>query len=413
MESAAGTRLPNGKSRIRSRHQVVLVMRVGIDARYGFRSQRRGIGQYVASLLAHLPAAAGERDEFVLYVDRGAEKEALPLPDPRFHLRRLGTRNPLVWEEFTLPRAAARDRLDLLHLTSNYGPTYPPCPTVYTVHDLIEFIRPTLGAARLPFRHRAGRGVRTRTLPGQLRRASRVITVSGSSRADLVRVLGLREDVIRVIYHGVPPEFVPASDPGIARRRLVEAGFPVPDRYVLALGALDPRKNGPFLIRAFARMLPQMPDIHLWIVGVERPETYALPLAPAPAWLTVLGFVGSGALVSLFQGASAFVYPSLYEGFGLPVLQAMACGVPVLASSRSSIPEVCGGAAALFDPCDEEDLAQKLALVLFDEEVRRERVRAGLAQAQRFSWPDAAVKTYAVYQEAVAESRLRPARAVS
>ena len=389
------------------------MMRVGIDARYGFRKQRRGIGEYVAALLAHLPAVAGDRDEFVLYVDGAAEEDVLPLPDPRFHLRRLRTRNPLVWEEITLPRAAWRDRLDLLHLTSNYGPTCAPCPTVYTVHDLVEFIRPALGPLSLPFRHRAGRAMRIRTLPRQLRRASRVVTVSEASRRDLVKILGLREDDVRVIAHGISPECVPTTDPDVVRRRLVEAGFPVPNRYVLALGALDPRKNGPFLIRAFARVRPRAPDLRLWIVGVERPEIYPLPLGSPPEWLSILGFVEPGTLVSLFQGAASFVYPSLYEGFGLPVLQAMACGVPVLASSRSSIPEVCGDAAVLFDPCNEDDLAQKLALVLSDESMRTDRVTAGLARAKRFSWREAAASTYAVYQEAAAEGRVRPVLEVS
>ena len=384
-------------------------MRVGIDARYGFRRRRRGIGEYVAALLAHLPAVASDRDEFVLYVDRAADMDALPLPDPRFHLRRLGTRNPLVWEEITLPWAAARDRLDLLHLTSNYGPTCPPCPTVYTVHDLIEFIRPALGPLRLPLRHRAGRAVRIRTLPGQLRRASRVITVSAASRGDLVRIVGLREDVIRVISHGISPEFVPPGDHRIARRRLTEAGVQTPDRYILALGALDPRKNGPFLIRAVAKVRSRMPDLCLWIAGVERPEMYSLPIASAPEWLTILGYVDSSTLVSLFQGTAAFVYPSLYEGFGLPVLQAMACGAPVLASSRSSIPEISGGAAVLFDPCSEEDLAQKLVLVLSDEAVRRDRVNAGLTHAKGFTWAEAGRKTYAVYLEAVDEGCTRAA----
>lgn len=376
-------------------------MRVGIDARYGFRTQRRGIGRYIAALLTHLPTLAGVGEEFVLYVDRGAEADSLPLQDPRFRLRRLGVKHPLLWEEVALPWAAAQDQLDLLHLTSNYGPTRSPCPTVYTVHDLIEFIRPLLGPTRLPFRHWAGRAVRTRTLPGQLRRARLVITVSDASRSDLVRILGLTGDVIRVIPHGISAEFAPAPDPGTIRQQLRRSGFPVPDRYVLAIGALDPRKNGPLLIRAFARALPQVQDVYLWIVGIERPEIYPLPFAPRPEWLTLLGFVEHNILVSLLQGATAFVYPSLYEGFGLPVIEAMACGAPVLASNRGSLPEVTGDAGILFDPTSEEDLSAALVRVLTDERVRSAYVPAGRRRADTFSQAEMARLTYAVYREAL------------
>lgn len=375
-------------------------LRIGMDARYAFRSQRRGIGEYVTALLRHLPAVAGERDEFVLYVDRQAELDALTLPRGRFRVRRLAAGNPLLWEEFALPLAARRDRLDLLHLTSNYGPSIAPCPTVYTILDLIEFIRPQFGPLHLDFRHWAGRAVRTRTLPRQARRARRVITISEASKLDLVHILGLRADRIDVTLLAAAGDLAPAGDAAAVRAGLRRAGYALPERYVLALGALDPRKNGPFVARAFHRIAAALPDAGLVIAGVERLAEYPLPVEAAPGWLRLFGYVDRPTLVALLQGATAFVYPSLYEGFGLPVLEAMACGVPVLASNRSSIPEVAGDAGALFDPTDEAELAGQLVHVLTDEQVRLRMRRAGLVRAASFSWLQTTRQTYATYRAA-------------
>jgi glycosyltransferase involved in cell wall biosynthesis len=375
-------------------------MRVGIDARYAFRRQRRGIGRYVAALLTHLPAVAAAEDRFVLYVDGPADLEALAVVDPRFQVRRVPVGNPLLFEEVALPRAAAADGLDLLHLTSNYGPSFPPCPTVYTVHDLIEWLRPGFSPARLSFRHGAGRAVRMRTLPRQARRARRVITISTASRDDLVRLLHLPPERIAVVPLGVDANLAP-MDPGEARALLRAEGQPVPDRYVLALGALDPRKNGPLLMRAFARAQPALGDCQLWIVGVERVRDYALPFPAPPPWLRVQGFVERATLVHLMQGASAFAFPSLYEGFGLPVLEAMACGVPVLASRRSSVPEVAGDAALLFDPEDEAALAADLERLLSDRGLQDEFRRRGPVRAAAFTWAETARQTMAVYRGAV------------
>ena len=376
-------------------------MRVGIDARYGFRTARRGTGEYIAALLRNLPSVADVKDEFVLYADRRAEIDGLSLADPRFRVRRLATAHPLLWEEVALPSAAARDDLDLLHLTSNYGPSWAPCPTVYTIHDLIEFIRPALGPMRLPFRHMAGRAVRIRTLPRQARRARRVITVSHMSSTDLVRILGLRADRVRVIPLGISPDFKPAKDPSAVRERLRGAGYPVPDHFVLALGALDPRKNGPFLMRSFARLHERIPSARLWMVGVERPQEHPIPFDSWPEWLTVRGFVPRETLIALLQVATAFVYPSLYEGFGLPVIEAMACGAPVLASDRGSLPEVTGGAGILFDPASEEDLSEALVRLLTDESLQSTYIQAGRARAGAFSQAETARRTYGVYREAL------------
>lgn len=376
-------------------------VRIGLDARYAFRSNRRGIGEYVAALIAHLPMVCDESDRFVLFVDRQAELDTVDISDERLDVRPLPTANPLMWEEVALPRAVRSAQIDLLHLTSNYGPTRISCPTIYTVHDTIEFVRTSFGRPNLSWRHALGRNVRVRTLPVQARRARAIITVSEASKRDIEHWLGVSPERIRVIPLAVSDDFRPADDLMALRPLLAQAGFDPDARYVLALGALDPRKNGATLIRAFQRVQALQPAYELRIIGIERPEAYPVPLEPTPPWLRLLGFVPRPTLVALLQAATVFVYPSLYEGFGLPPIQAMACGVPVIVSDNAALTEVIGEAAIRFPATEPEALADALLRLLGDAGERACLTRAGLERATRFSWHETAKATYAAYGAAL------------
>jgi glycosyltransferase involved in cell wall biosynthesis len=377
-----------------------VTVRIGIDARHAFRETHGGVGAYVAALLEHLPAVGNGADEFLAYLDRSSETEGLD--GVHFHIRRLPVPTPFLWREAALPLAASRDHLDLLHLPSHVGPTWTPCPTVYTIHDPSEFVRIAQHPSRQSFQHTLGRFMRIGTLPLQAKAARRIITASDASRLDLIRVLGLEADRIHVIPLGVAPDLEPALNPILVREGLWQAGYPVPNRFVLALGDADPGQSGLNLMRSFARMHDLIPGVHLWIIGVERPEAYAIPFPTHPQWLTILGEVPRRALVSLFQAATVFVF--LSEGFGLPVLEAMSCGVPVLAPNRPSLAEVTRGGAVLFDPLSEDDLAGALVRVLTDDAIRSACIQAGRAHASRFSELEMVRRTYGVYREAVYEA---------
>jgi glycosyltransferase involved in cell wall biosynthesis len=374
---------------------------IGLDARYAFRANRRGIGEYVAALIRHLPAVAADADRFILYVDHQADLDAVAIDDPRFTVRQLSVANPLLWEEVALPRAARGDGIQLLHLTSNYGPSRPPCPTVYTIHDTIEFLRGSFGRPNLSWRHALGRNIRVRTLPYQARNAQLVITVSETSKRDIQRWLGVPADRIHVIPLGVSEEFRPAPSLNEAFTTLAEAGFHRNVPYILALGALDPRKNGSMLIRAFERVYEARPEYELRIVGIENPDAYPLPILPKPSWLHLSGFVPRATLVALMQAATIFVYPSLYEGFGLPPLQAMACGTPVIVSDHPAIAEAVEDGAIRASASNLHGLAGRILQLLEDEGLRHSLAGSGMIRAMRFRWRETARKTYAAYRTAL------------
>ena len=355
-------------------------MRIGIDGRYAFRTHRRGIGEYVAQLLGQFAVLCDE--EFVVYVDRPAEMQLLSLPPARFRVEKLDTANPLLFEEVYLPRAAARDHLDVLHLTANYGPTFPPCPTVYTVQDLIEFIRSEIGPWQIDVRHGLGRAVRQRTLPVQAQRAHMIITPSHATKNDVVRILGVPESRIRVIPYGAPA-IQPADDVPALRADLRVRGYPVPDQYFLAFAALDPRKNGAIAVDAFRRIAPEFPGAELWLVGIEHLEKYPRPDEP---WVRRYGYLPRTDALDLLRAATAFVFPSKYEGFGFPALEAMAAGVSLLASNSSSIPEVVGDTGILFSPDDVAALTSGMLQVLQGSVAVEELRRSAVIRAKEFTW---------------------------
>ncbi len=369
-------------------------MRIGIDGRYAFRRERRGIGEYVAQLLLQYDNRYDE-NEYVVYVDRQAEVSAMRLSS-KFRVVRLDVANPLLFEEVFLPLAAARDNLGVLHLTSNYGPTWASCPTVYTVQDLIEFLRGEIGPWQIDWRHRMGRAIRQRTLPIQIRQARMVIVPSQATERDIVRVIGISDQKIRVIPYGAPA-ISPAEDTERLRVELRGRGYSVPDRYFLMFAAMDPRKNSTLAIEAFRRVASEFDAVELWMIGIEDLKGY--PRCNVPR-VRRFGYLPRADVVDLLRAASAFVFPSRYEGFGFPALEAMKAGVPVLASNSSSVPEVVGDTAFTFCPDDVEQLARGMREVLTGTREVEARRLAALRRAQLFDWRRTAAEHLDVYQTA-------------
>ena len=377
-------------------------MRIGIDARYAFHDVADGVGDYVTSLLTHLPSVGRDEDRFVAYLDGKSDVEGLE--GLRVEIRQLPIPNPFLWKEAALPYAASRDRIDLLHLPGNDGPTWTPCPTVYTIHDSSKFVGHAPARPRMSVRTALAQVLHVGSLPLQARAARRIITASDASRLDLIRILGLEADRIHVIPLGVARDLAPAGNPALVRERLWQAGYPAPKRFVLALADPDPGEAGRTLLRSFARMHDLLPDVQLWIIGVARPEAFPIPFPSHPEWLTVLGDIPRLALVGLFQVAEVFVYLRQTEDFGLRILEAMSCALPVLAVRRPAVMDAAGTAAVLFDSADEEDLAGGLVHLLTNDVIRGSCIQAGRAHASRFSEVEMVRRTYHVYRDAVYEA---------
>ena len=290
------------------------------------------------------------------------------------------------------PRAARRDRLDLFH-TSYYPVPRLSAPTVLTVHDMRLVRMPeTYGRARYLFLRSV--------IPGSLRRAEGIVAVSEDTRNDLVRHFGVPPEKITISHNPVSPRFARVEDGSVldgVRRR-----YGLPDSFVLSVGKMEPRKNTERLIEAFASVKERF-GIGLVVAGKRDPAfgDYhdRVTRLGAERGVVFTGYVPDADLPALYSLASIFAYPSLHEGFGIPVLEAMACGTPVLTSDTSALPDVAGDAAALVDPTSVESIAAGLERILCDEAYRELLVEKGYARARRFDGRSAAEMIVGLYKK--------------
>ena len=286
---------------------------------------------------------------------------------------------------------------ELFHATEHLLLPLRGVPTVLTVHDLIF--------RRYPAHHkRLNRWYLNTTMPLFCRRADHIIAVSEQSKRDVIEAYGIPAEKITVIYEAADPRFRPQPPEDVAAAR---ARYGLPEQYVLFVSTIEPRKNLSRLLAAFERVHAAGLADALVIVGKRGWlfDAFFADLAHSPAKDAVIfpGFVPDADLPAVYAGAQAMAFPSEFEGFGLPVLEAMACGAPVVCSDTSSLPEVAGDAALLVDPLNVDALAAALARVLQDEPLREQMRARGLAQAARFSWARAAEETLAVYRQVLAK----------
>jgi glycosyltransferase involved in cell wall biosynthesis len=377
--------------------------RIAIDVR---RIRDFGIGTYIRNLV-HALAALDHENQYVLVALPADEPELRDLP-PNFKVG-VYRRQDTDWMDqvgfyFFLREIGA----DLVHLPLNMVPLLMPRPYVVTIHDM--------GSLLFGSRAQVRSGFRLFLFRRGLLRAARVIAVSTATRRDVESVLGVPSDRVRQIYDAPDPRFLRAPETGVepAERQRILERYQIDYPFLLYAGAVRPQKNIPRLVEAFAVLrgdLEQHPvykDLHLIIIGDEISKYPALRRAViktrAEKLVRFLGFVPFETLRVFFEAASAFVFPSLYEGFGLPPLEAMAAGTPVVTSNVSSLPEVTGDAAMLVNPENVFDIARGIREVLLDERLRAELIGRGYAQARRFSWATAARQVLEIYRE-VADSR--------
>jgi glycosyltransferase involved in cell wall biosynthesis len=352
-----------------------------------------GINWYIYNLLCHLREAAPENEYTVFLSDRRYSG----VPGLQLRRSRLPTHRPparILWEQVVQPWAVRQAGADLLHGPAFVGPLASDCPFLITVHDLSFLFYPQ--GFRLV--NRSYLQLLTRL---SARRARRIIAVSDSTKRDLVKHYGLLPAKVDVVHNGVDANFRPLPADGVAAFR-TRAGLP--DRFILFVGTLEPRKNVTGLIEAYARLPEGRPPLMLvggkgWLYDAIFARVEALDLSDE---VRFVGYVPAEDLPWWYNAAELFVYPSLYEGFGLPPLEAMACGTAVISSTASSLPEVVGEAGLLVDPAEPAALAMAMEQVLTDRELQGTMKAAGLARAQGFSWEETARRTVESYRRALA-----------
>jgi len=368
-------------------------MRIVLDGRT-IADHFPGIGRYTFNLAGALAELLPPGDELLVLHDPRQTNTRFDLSQlagrARLRLIEVQADNFSLSEQWRVPAILRRLRPTIYHSPYYLMPYWPGCPSVVTIHDLIPFRYPDDYSA--PKRLLIAVSMRLAA-----RRARQVITASQASARDLTARLGLAPQRLTVVPYAPDPIFQP---PAAAEVAALRARYSLPPGYVLYLGSNKPHKNLPRLVRAYARVGPITAQVPLVIAG-HWDERYPEAKQAAQALKANVMFLGpvlGRDMPALYGGARLFVFPSLYEGYGLPPQEAMACGTPVVCSNTPPLLEVTGEAALLFDPLDEAALAAALAQALGDETLRQALGRRGLEQARQFTWERTARQTLAVYR---------------
>ncbi|MDP8236450.1 MAG: glycosyltransferase family 1 protein [Candidatus Erginobacter occultus] len=378
--------------------------KIGIDARWIFPAIS-GVGRVTEKLITNLAAIDRENDYFLFFYDPGLREKYSRRWEfnPRLHPVSVpwGIFSP--GGQWGIARRAGQLKLDIFHSTNYFLPLLlpPGVKAVATVHDLIP----------LKFPHFTPRAWKTRfhplfrwVLSRSVKRADRVITVSNHTRRDLVADLGLPEEKISVVYNGIDASYRPLAETRAREMASAKLGFTGP--YLFYVGRFDPYKNVVGLIRAFGKFLRGRTDSPRLVLAGHPDPRYPQAAATVrelhlSSHVVFLDGVEEEELVALYNRARILVLPSLYEGFGLPPLEAMACGTPVIVSDRGSLPEVVGEAGIIIDPENPEALAAAIGRLWDSEELRRNLRDRGLARAREFSWEKTARETLKIYRQLV------------
>lgn len=374
-------------------------MRIGIDCRTILNpkhGERAGVGHYTYYLVTQL-LAQDKVNQYVLFFDHrmGQTKE---FQKPNVTIRRLPFAQykkflPFTYSHMLISSFIQREKLDVYHSPANVIPYLYRGASVVTVHDLAIYRHPEW----FPKRQKFSISV---LVPRSLRHASRIIAVSEATKKDIVKTFRTSADKIKVVYEGVNKETAHLTADGIAHKY----GLRLP--YVLYVGTIEPRKNVELMVRAFLKLRAKKPAL----------KKYQLVLAGHRGWrshnvfkaieegiqlgaVRYLNYVPHEDKVALVKNATTFVFPSLFEGFGLPVLEAMAMGTPVITSKTSSLPEVTGSSALLVNPSSEKEFIDALSKMLGSPVLRRKLSEAGKSRATQFTWRKCAQATMKVYKE--------------
>ena len=371
-------------------------MKIAIEAQRIFRPNKHGMDFVALETIRELQKIDHE-NEYFIFVSPGPD-HCLNDSD-NMHIVELRCPSYPLWEQVALPRAVARVRPDLLHCTSNTAPVKCPVPLVLTLHDII-FLEKRQSSSRSLYQE-MGWHYRRLVVPRILSECRKIITVSNFECNRIREALNLPKDRLTAVYNGYSPHFrqMPPA-PEIVHKYVPS------DDYLFFLGNTDPKKNTPRVLKAYGLYLRQSKHKRPLLIADLKEEAIdgrlsAEGIKEVKPYLSFPGYIPNADLAALYNGAFAFLYPSLRESFGIPMLESMACGTPVIAGNTSAMPEIAGEGALLADPLDENDIARKILLLEEDDTFYQQQVDYGLERVKLFSWRKSAEALLKIYKEII------------
>jgi glycosyltransferase involved in cell wall biosynthesis len=373
-------------------------MRIGIEAQRLFRPKKHGMDIVALELIRNLQRI-DKKNQYFIFVKPDQDDDVV-CETANFHIVRIGGGPYPYWEQILLPKEIRKYNLDLLHCTSNTAPLNVHVPLIVTLHDIIflEQWNFTKGSTY----QIAGNLYRRWNVPRMVKKAKQLITVSQNEKTNIDRHFNFTPEKVVAIHNGVGTQFQKISDPAALAR--VKAKYHLPDRYVFYLGNTDPRKNLHGVLRALSILRKNNRlDFRLQMLDIEHSflQKAAGEIGDPEVmdYIGLCGYVPEADLPVIYSMAEIFLFPSLREGFGIPILEAMNTQVPVVTSNSSSMPEVAGDAALLIDPKDPEEIATAIDRLRNDVDLRNDLIRRGLKRAQQFSWQGVAERYLQTYHQ--------------
>lgn len=372
-------------------------LRIGIEAQRLFRPHKHGMDIVALELIRQLQEIDAT-NEYYIFVKPDEDNRVLRETANCKIVEIPGGPYPL-WEQRKLTQAVKQHRVDLLHCTSNTAPLNPGVPLVITLHDIIylESVSLTKGT----WYQRLGNIYRRWNVPRVVPACQQILTVSAYEQQRIMQHFKLSEDQVQVVYNSVGSHFKVIDD--AAKLASIKSKYGLPDKFIFFLANTDPKKNLVGVLRALA-LLKTQGQLQLPLVMLDYAEEHLTTLLAAigapelRADIKLCGYVPNQELPYIYSLSSVFLYPSLRESFGIPILEAMACGTPVITSNTSSMPEVAGGAALLIDPAEPAALAAAIQRLQSEPELSQQLISRGLARARQFSWARTAEQVRGIYE---------------
>lgn len=374
-------------------------MKIGINARY-LQKETSGIINYLLNLIINLKKI-DRQNEYILFFGNDKPVPAEVLCDNfKSDIPSMPTNSQIMrvlWEHLYLPVAIKKLKIDVFHEPSFIAPVFKKCPTVITIYDLAFLYYPKCFTRRNVMYFKA-------MLAGSINRADAIIAISENTKKDIINHFKVHPDKIKVIYGGVDAFFRIVNNAEETSR--VKRKFNITKEYILNVSLISPRKNLISLLKSFKKLREDKNiDCQLVIAGGKgwryKDIFKMVRLLELDNNIIFTDYVSNEELLHLYNNAMLFAYPSLYEGFGLPILEAMACGCPVVSSSTSSIPEVCADAAMLVNPESIDDLTEAIYIMITEDSIKQVYKKKGLERIKYFLWEGTAQKTLSVYKKVI------------
>jgi hypothetical protein len=368
-------------------------MKIGIEARW-IALEKTGFGNYALNLLKEL-GEIDNRNEYIIYLNSAFQSDEI-FSRPNFK-KKIILKRPETYKHFFIPLDIIfnKRKYDFFHYLYNAPSLIVPCPFILTIHDVSYKYIPNMISKRNLI------SINTQLLLNA-KKAIKIITVSENSKKDIVNFYKIPEEKIEIIYEGVDDSFRPSKEE--QKKKEIAEKYRLPSKYLLYVGTYLPHKNLETLLHAYHNLRRNQKISHSLVLAGKKGRNYEaikhlISELKLEGDVKAIGYVSSEDLPYVYNLSDLFIFPSIYEGFGLPLLEAMACGVPVISSNASCLPEIGGDAAIYFLPREIEELAKKIIMVSTNQNLRNDLIEQGIRRAKLFSWQTMAKKTLNLYEE--------------